>query len=114
MADPDAASQTNDMPEATVQKGDMPEATTQEGDAAEATTQKRDTAEEITQKGDTAEAAPQTDVDAKPQVQYVLSGQPTGMAAMAIAVREYDDERVESCKDDIDTLLVFVSILQPL
>ena len=94
MADPDAASQTNDKPEATVQKGDMPEA--------------------ITQKGDTAEAAPQTDVDAKPQVQYVLSGQPTGMAAMAIAVQEYDDERVDSCKDDIDTLLVFVRILRAL
>ena len=52
------------------------------------------------------------DANTKPQVQYVLSGQPTGLAAMANAVREYDDERVKNCKEDIDTLLVFVRILQ--
>ena len=100
MADPDAAPQTDDKPEATVQKGDMPEATTQEGGMAEKTTQQ----------GNMGEAAPQTEGELQPKVQYVLSGQPTGMAAMANAVREYDDERVKNCKEDIDTLLVFVSI----
>lgn len=50
----------------------------------------------------------------EPRVQYVLSGQPTGIAAMANAVREYDEERVQNCKEDIDTLLVFVRISFPL
>ena len=111
MADPDAALQTNNKPEATIQKGDMAEVTTQEG---EATTQQDDTAEETTPKGDTSEAAPRTGDELKPQVQYVISGKPTGMAAMANAVQEYDDERVDSCKDDIDTLLVFVRTLRAL
>lgn len=104
MTDPDAASQTNDKPEVTTWKGDTAEAATQESGMAEATTQK----------GGTGETAPQKEGDPKPQVQYVLSGQPTGLAAMANAVREYDDERVNSCKEDIDTLLVFVRTLQSL
>ena len=60
-----------------------------------------------------SETAPQVDSNAEPlpQVQYIPSGKPTGLAAMANAVREYDDERVKNCKEDIDTLLVFVSIL---
>ena len=57
---------------------------------------------------------PAATADSEPKVQYVLSGQPTGLAAMANAVREYDDERVENCKEDIDTLLVFVSVLADL
>lgn len=46
----------------------------------------------------------------EPQVKYVLSGQPTGWAAMDKVVRDYDEEKVKDCKEDIDTLLVFVSI----
>ncbi len=46
---------------------------------------------------------------ANPEVRYVLAGQPTGWAAMAKEVREFDEEKVRSCKEDIDTLLVFVS-----
>ena len=48
------------------------------------------------------------------EVQHILLGQPTGWAAMANAVREYDEERVKNCKEDIDTLLVFVRILHSL
>ena len=55
------------------------------------------------------EAVPEANTE--PKVQYVLSGQPTALATMANAVREYDDERVKNCKEDIDTLLVFVSSL---
>ena len=52
-----------------------------------------------------------TQADAKkdPDVKYVLSGQPTGWWAAAKDVREFDVEKVQSCKEDIDTLLVFVS-----
>lgn len=42
------------------------------------------------------------------KTQYVLSGQPTGWAAMANIVREYDEEKMKDVKEDIDTLLVFV------
>lgn len=45
----------------------------------------------------------------EPEVKYVLSGQPTGWAAMEKEVRDFDEEKVKSCKEDIDTLLVFVS-----
>ena len=45
------------------------------------------------------------------KTQYVLSGQPSGWAAMAKILNDYDDERVNDCKEDIDTLLVFVSSL---
>ena len=45
----------------------------------------------------------------EPEVKYVLSGQPTGWWAAAKDVREFDVEKVTSCKEDIDTLLVFVS-----
>ena len=44
------------------------------------------------------------------KTRYVLSGQPTGWSAMAKIIREYDEEKVKDCQDDIDTLLVFVSI----
>ena len=47
------------------------------------------------------------------KVQYVLSGQPTGWAAMAKILHEYDEEKVKSCKEDIDTILVFVSPCGP-
>ena len=45
----------------------------------------------------------------EPEVRYVLSGQPTGLAALSQAVREYDMETIQGYKEDIDTLLVFVS-----
>lgn len=51
------------------------------------------------------EALPHTDSD----IRYVLSGQPTGWAAMASQVRDFDEEKVKDTKEDIDTLLVFVS-----
>ena len=39
-----------------------------------------------------------------------LIGQPTGWAAMANNVKEFDAEKVANVKDDIDSLLVFVRI----
>ena len=54
-------------------------------------------------------ARPEANVPKEPEVKYVLSGQPTGWWAAAKDVREFDVERVTSCKEDIDTLLVFVS-----
>lgn len=41
-------------------------------------------------------------------IQLVLAGQPTGWTAMAHAVRNFDEEKVKDCKEDVDTLLVFV------
>ncbi len=41
-------------------------------------------------------------------------GQSTGWAAMSKDIREFDEEKVQSCKDDVDTLLVFVSTFPPL
>lgn len=32
----------------------------------------------------------------------------TGWPAMVKTVREYDEEKVQDCKEDMDTLLVFV------
>ena len=46
----------------------------------------------------------------EPETKYVLSGQPTGWAAMSKEVREFDEEKIQNSKDDVDTLLVFVSI----
>lgn len=40
--------------------------------------------------------------------QLVLAGQATGWTAMAHAVRNFDEEKVKDCKEDVDTLLVFV------
>ncbi|KAI0776463.1 hypothetical protein BC629DRAFT_1290537, partial [Irpex lacteus] len=37
-------------------------------------------------------------------------GQSTGWAAMSKDVREFDEEKVQSCKDDVDTLLVFAGL----
>ena len=56
----------------------------------------------------------QVDALKEPEVKYVLSGQPTGWWAAAKDVREFDVEKVQSCKEDIDTLLVFVSRSSPL
>ena len=38
-----------------------------------------------------------------------MSGQPVGWAAVAQAVRDFDEQQVQDCKEDIDTLLTFVS-----
>lgn len=46
--------------------------------------------------------------DPNANIRYVLAGQPTGWAAVAASVREYDEDRIKSTKEDIDTLLVFV------
>ena len=43
-------------------------------------------------------------------VRFVLSGQPTGWAAMAQFVKNFDEEKIKDCKEDVDTLLVFVSV----
>jgi hypothetical protein len=53
--------------------------------------------------------SPESAPDPSPDVRYVLAGQPTGWAAMAETVRAYDEEKVKDTKEDIDTLLVFVS-----
>lgn len=45
-----------------------------------------------------------------PAVRYVLSGQPTGWAAMAEDIKKYDKEKIDDCKEDIDTLMTFVSM----
>ena len=36
-------------------------------------------------------------------------GQPTGWAAMAEDIRKYDEDKIKECRDDIDTLMTFVS-----
>lgn len=54
------------------------------------------------------------DHDLREDVRYVLSGQPTGWAAMATKVREFDEERIKDTKEDMDTLLVFVRRLRML
>ncbi|KAI0790196.1 hypothetical protein BC629DRAFT_1287924, partial [Irpex lacteus] len=43
-------------------------------------------------------------------IQLVLAGQPTGWTAMAHAVRNFDEEKVKDCKEDVDTLLVFAGL----
>lgn len=54
----------------------------------------------------------QRDVDAtKINLQYGVPGQQAGWSAMAKVVRDFDEEKVRDCKEDIDTLLVFVSLL---
>ena len=45
-----------------------------------------------------------------PEVRYVLSGQPTGWAAMSKDMREIDADEIGECKDDIDTLMTFVCV----
>ena len=52
---------------------------------------------------------PQDDEAPKIQEVRVVNGPPTGWGAMATDVRDYDEDKVKSCKEDIDTLLVFVS-----
>lgn len=47
--------------------------------------------------------------DVSSRTHVVLPGQPTGWTAMAQAVRNFDEEKVKDCKEDVDTLLVFVS-----
>ncbi len=45
-----------------------------------------------------------------PEIQTVqVVGQPTGWAAMAEDIRKYDEDKVKECRDDIDTLMTFVS-----
>ncbi len=36
-------------------------------------------------------------------------GMPVGWAAIAKTVRDIDEDKIRNCKEDIDTLLVFVS-----
>ena len=47
----------------------------------------------------------QTPID----TQYETAARLTGWAAMAKTVRDFDEEKIRDCKEDIDTLLVFVS-----
>lgn len=42
---------------------------------------------------------------------YAPLGHPGGWCAVAAKVREFDEEKVKDTKEDIDTLLVFVSSL---
>lgn len=45
----------------------------------------------------------------KPEPGYVPYGQPTGWAAIAENIRKYDEDKVKDSKEDIDTLMTFVS-----
>ncbi|KAI0089545.1 hypothetical protein BDY19DRAFT_109444 [Irpex rosettiformis] len=58
--------------------------------------------------------APPADQENEPigavRTEYVLSGQPTGWAAIDKVIRDYDEEKVRYCKEDIDTLLVFAGL----
>ena len=47
--------------------------------------------------------------DTQEQVRYVEVSSPGGWQTMAKTVREVDEDKVKDCKEDIDTLLVFVS-----
>ena len=40
-----------------------------------------------------------------------MAGTPVGWAAMAKTLRDVDGDKIRDCKEDIDTLLVFVSLL---
>ncbi|KAI0345114.1 hypothetical protein BDW22DRAFT_999843 [Trametopsis cervina] len=42
-----------------------------------------------------------------PNTIYVLAGQPTGWAAMAEDIKKYDSDKIDDCKEDIDTLMTF-------
>ena len=59
--------------------------------------------------GEAIDTAAAGDPPVQAEVRYVLSGQPKGWAAMAVVTREFDEEKIQDCKEDIDTLLVFVS-----
>ncbi|KAI0790190.1 hypothetical protein BC629DRAFT_1287825, partial [Irpex lacteus] len=48
--------------------------------------------------------------DVSSRTHVVLPGQPTGWTAMAQAVRNFDEEKVKDCKEDVDTLLVFAGL----
>ncbi|KAI0683949.1 hypothetical protein BC835DRAFT_1294492, partial [Cytidiella melzeri] len=61
-------------------------------------------------KVDDAQISPEGSSIPTSDVRYVLSGQPTGWAAMAETVRTYDEEKVKDTKEDIDTLLVFAGL----
>ena len=52
----------------------------------------------------------ETQID--PNAQANFYGKPTGWSAMSKVVRDFDEEKVKECKEDIDTLLVFVSRTQ--
>ena len=47
--------------------------------------------------------------EAQERVRYVEVSPPSGWQTMAKTVREVDEDKVKACKEDIDTLLVFVS-----
>ena len=40
---------------------------------------------------------------------HIPYGQPTGWAAIAENIRKYDEDKVRDSKEDIDTLMTFVS-----
>lgn len=50
-----------------------------------------------------------TPVQDEVQLVEIRNPEGTGWSAMSKAVREYDEEEIGYYKDDIDTLLVFVS-----
>ncbi|KAI0094226.1 hypothetical protein BDY19DRAFT_879838, partial [Irpex rosettiformis] len=61
-------------------------------------------------KGDDGQISTEGSSNPTSDVRYVLSGQPTGWAAMADTVRAYDEEKVKDTKEDVDTLLVFAGL----
>ena len=48
------------------------------------------------------------EICAQENVRYVTAGTPNGWVAMAKTIRDVDEGKVNDCKEDIDTLLVFV------
>ena len=43
----------------------------------------------------------------------MVAGTPVGWAAMAKTMRDVDAGKIQDCKEDMDTLLVFVSAVRP-
>jgi hypothetical protein len=44
------------------------------------------------------------------ELSYARSGQPTGWAAIAERMREYDEDKIKDVKEDMDGLFIFVSL----
>jgi hypothetical protein len=44
------------------------------------------------------------------QASFIISGQPTGWAAMAETMRAYDEDKVKDVKEDMDGLFIFVRL----
>lgn len=59
-----------------------------------------------------AKTAEAKDQDNRERIRYVEVSSPSGWQTMTKTVREVDEDKIGDCKDDIDTLLVFVRTVQ--